>query len=144
MQAWAEDMEILVCPVARIPLSALLVGSDGKDEPIQSVPAQLQELPEGFTLFHQQPTGLHSGFSVRVYSHSLHFSQSNHKAVVVLRQVVLGYRVPVAGKRCTWNSMRNEIWSKKRKLFLYSFFFKKLHLVGANLVNPTWLLEGPN
>ena len=102
VQAWAEDMEILVCPVARIPLSALLVGSDGKDEPIRSVPAQLQELPEGFTLFHQPPTGLHSGFSVRVYSHSLRFSQSNHKAVVVLRQVVLGYRVPVAGKRCTW------------------------------------------
>ena len=115
MQAWAEDMEILVCPVARIPLSALLVGSDGKDEPIRSVPAQLQELPEGFTLFHQPPTGLHSGFSVRVYSLSLHFSQSHHKAVVVLQQVVLGYRVPVAGKRCTWNSMRNEIWSKKRK-----------------------------
>lgn len=101
MQAWAEDMEILVCPVARIPLSALLVGSDGKDEPIRSVPAQLQELPEGFTLFHQPPTGLYSGFSVRVYSHSLHFSQSNRKAVVVLRQVVLGYRVPVAGKICT-------------------------------------------
>ena len=119
-------MEILVCPVARIPLSALLVGSDGKDEPIRSVPAQLQELPEGFTLFHQQPTGLHSGFSVRVYSLSLCFSQSNHKAVVVLQQVVLGYRVPVAGKRCTWNSMRNEIWSKKRKLFLYSFFFSKI------------------
>ena len=50
-------MEILVCPVARIPLSALLVGSDGKDEPIRSVPAQLQELPEGFTLFHQPPRG---------------------------------------------------------------------------------------
>ena len=75
MQAWAEDMEILVCPVARIPLSALLVGSDGKDEPIRSVPAQLQELPEGFTLFHQPPTGLHTGFSVRVYSHSLRFSR---------------------------------------------------------------------
>ena len=70
--------------------------------------------------------GLHSGFSVRVYSLSLCFSQSNHKAVVVLQQVVLGYRVPVAGKRCTWNSMRNEIWSKKRKLFLYSFFFSKI------------------
>ena len=101
MQAWAEDMGILVCPVARIPLSTLLVGSDGKDEPIRLVPAQLQELPEGSTLFHQPPTGLHSGFSVRVYSHSLPFFQSNHKAVVVLRQVVLGYRVPVAGKRCT-------------------------------------------
>ena len=100
MQAWAEDMEIMVCPVARIPLSVLLVGSDGKDELIPSEPAQLQELLEGFTLFHQPPTGLHSGFSVRVYSHSLRFSQSNHKAVVVLRQVVLGYRVPVAGKRC--------------------------------------------
>ena len=68
-------MEILECPVARIPLLALLVESDGKDEPIRSVPAQLQELPEGFTMFHQPPTGLHSGFSVWVYSHSLRFSQ---------------------------------------------------------------------
>ena len=96
-----------------------------KDEPIRSVPAQLQELPEGFTLFHQPPTGLYSGFSVRVYSHSLRFSQSNHKAVVVLQQVVLGYRVPVAGKRCTWNSLGNEIWSKKENYF-YILFFSKI------------------
>ena len=68
-------MEILECPVARIPLLALLVESDGKDEPIRSVPAQLRELPEGFTMFHQPPTGLHSGFSVWVNSHSLRFSQ---------------------------------------------------------------------
>ena len=29
MHAWAVDMEILECPVARIPLSALLAGSNG-------------------------------------------------------------------------------------------------------------------
>ena len=84
-------MEILVCPVTRIPLSALLVGSDGKDEPILSVPAQLQELPEVFS-----PDVL-SGFTPIAFASP----KSNHKAVVVLRQVVLGYRVPVAGKRCT-------------------------------------------
>ena len=68
-------MVLVLRVLHRIPLSALLVGSDGKDEPIRSVPAQLQELPEGFTLFHQPPTGLHTGFSVRVYSHSLRFSR---------------------------------------------------------------------
>ena len=33
---------------------------------------------------------------------------------------------------------------KKENDFYILFFFQKLHLVGANLVNPTWLLEGPN
>ena len=64
-------MEILVCPIPRIPLSALLAGSNGKAEPIQLVPAQLQELPEDITVLHQPPSGLHSGFSVRLYCLSL-------------------------------------------------------------------------
>ena len=74
-------MEIPGCPVARIPLSALLAGSDGRDEPIRSVSAQLQELVEGGTAFDPLPAGLHSGFSVWVCSHSLCIPQGSHKAV---------------------------------------------------------------
>lgn len=43
--AWAVDMEILVCPSPRIPLSVLLVESEGKAGPVRSGPGRLQELP---------------------------------------------------------------------------------------------------
>ena len=55
VQAWAIATEILVCPITRIPLSALLAESNGKAEPIQLVPAQLQELPEDLTVKHEFP-----------------------------------------------------------------------------------------
>ena len=70
-QAWAKTMEILVCPITRIPLLALLAESNGEAEPIRLVPAQLQELPEDITMLYQPPSGLHSGFSVRLYCLSL-------------------------------------------------------------------------
>lgn len=54
-QAWAKVMEILGCPDVRMPLSALLTESNGKDEPIQLVSAQLQELPEGVTVYDLPP-----------------------------------------------------------------------------------------
>ncbi|KAK3797559.1 hypothetical protein RRG08_054588 [Elysia crispata] len=38
--AWAGNINILECPVARIPLLALLVLCSRKDEPIRSVPSQ--------------------------------------------------------------------------------------------------------
>ena len=42
-----------------------------KGKPIRSVPVQLQELPEGVAMLDRPLSGLHSGFSVRVYSLSL-------------------------------------------------------------------------
>ena len=83
-QAWAKIMEILGCPVVRIPLSALLARSNGKDEPIQLVSAQLQELPEAVTVFDKPPLGLHSRFSVRVVSLSLFQTNGSHKAVALV------------------------------------------------------------
>ena len=41
-QAWVKNMKILVCPITRIPLSALLAESNGEAEPIKLVSAQLQ------------------------------------------------------------------------------------------------------
>ena len=64
-------MEILGCPVVKTSLSALLTVSNGKDEPIRLVAVWLQELPEGVTLFNQPSSGLHSGFSVGVFSLNL-------------------------------------------------------------------------
>ena len=42
-----------------------------KGKPIRSVPVQLQELLEGVAMLDRLPSGLHSGFSVRVYALSL-------------------------------------------------------------------------
>ena len=74
-------MEDLGCPVDRTPLSALLVGSNGKDGPIQLASAKLQELPEGDAL--RRPTALGtplldflSGFSPLAFA----FSQGARKA----------------------------------------------------------------
>ena len=55
LQAWAKCMENLGCPDIKFPLSAMLVESKGKDEPIHLVPAQLQELPEGKEKADQPP-----------------------------------------------------------------------------------------
>lgn len=54
-QAWAKVMEILGCTVIRIPLLALLARSNGKEELIQLISGQLQELPEGVAVFNQLP-----------------------------------------------------------------------------------------
>ena len=82
-QAWARAMEILVCPITRIRLWALLAEFNGEAEPIHLVPTQLQELPEDTTVLYQPPAGLHSRFSVRLHCLSLWLSRDNHKAVVL-------------------------------------------------------------
>ena len=64
-------MEIVGCPVFKYSLSALLLGSNGKDKPIWLVVVWLQELPEGVTLFNQPSMGLKFGFSVGVFSLNL-------------------------------------------------------------------------
>ena len=48
-------MENVGHPVSTIPLSALLVGSNGKGKPIQSVQALLQELPARFAVLPRPP-----------------------------------------------------------------------------------------
>ena len=42
-----------------------------KGKPIRLVTVQLQELPKGVAMLDRPPSGIHSGFSVRVYSFSL-------------------------------------------------------------------------
>ena len=61
-------MEDLECPVASTLLSFRTAKIQRKGQPIQLVQGWLQELPEGFVMHNQQPMGLHSGFSVGVYS----------------------------------------------------------------------------
>lgn len=46
MQAWADDMDLEVCPVTSI---------QRKAKPIQLVLALLQELPEGVAVLNQPP-----------------------------------------------------------------------------------------
>ena len=50
MQSWAGIMEILVCQIARIPVSVSLAESDGVAEPKQSVPVQPQNLSQVITV----------------------------------------------------------------------------------------------
>ena len=92
------------------PLSALQTQSDGKGKPIQSVPAQLQELPErccsasptayrgskpeflsGFTPLDPKVSSFVASYDMLSRQSSQFLSQANHG----MRQVVLGYILPV-------------------------------------------------
>ena len=92
------------------PLSALQAQSDGKGKPIQSVPAQLQELPErccsasptayrgskpeflsGFTPLDHEVSSFVVSYDMLSGQNSQFLSQTNHG----MRQVVLGYILPV-------------------------------------------------
>ena len=76
---------------------------------MQLVPGRLQESPKGFVMQDQLPIGLHSKFSVGIYSPSLCHSHDIRKAAKVfaavfllcMRHVAQGYMVPVTGHLTT-------------------------------------------
>ena len=68
-------MEILIRPIARIILLALLAESDREVRPIQSVTVKLQGLPEVITVLCQPHSGLRSEFPARLDCPSRSFCQ---------------------------------------------------------------------